>query len=170
MQLLGKESDDIDIALDDIYGEEFAKLIQQYLNKDMGETDKKVNFGVIKANTEKGKHLETAAIKVHDIFIDLVNLRSDDYTNTSKQQIGTPKEDAMRRDLTINSMFYNINASEVEDFTGMGLQDMQAKLIRTPLKAVDTFMDDPLRMIRSVRFAHRFGFMIHEEIVQAAQN
>jgi len=74
VQLLGKESDDIDIALDDIYGEEFAKLIQQYLNKDMGETDKKVNFGVIKANTEKGKHLETAAIKVHDIFIDLVNL------------------------------------------------------------------------------------------------
>jgi len=67
-------------------------------------------------------------------------------------------------------MFYNINASEVEDFTGMGLQDMQAKLIRTPLKAVDTFMDDPLRMIRSVRFAHRFGFTIHEEIVQAAQN
>ena len=57
MQLLGKESDDIDIALDDIYGEEFAKLIQQYLNKDMGETDKKVNFGVIKVNTEKGKHL-----------------------------------------------------------------------------------------------------------------
>ena len=57
MQLLGKESDDIDIALDDIYGEECAKLIQQYLNKDMGETDKQVNFGVIKVNTEKGKHL-----------------------------------------------------------------------------------------------------------------
>jgi tRNA nucleotidyltransferase (CCA-adding enzyme) len=67
-------------------------------------------------------------------------------------------------------MFYNINTSEVEDFTGMGLQDVKAKLIRTPLKAVDTFMDDPLRMIRSVRFAHRFGFTIHEEIVQAAQN
>ena len=131
----------------------------------MAETDKKVSFGVIKANSEKGKHLETAAIKVHDIFIDLVNLRSDDYTNTSKQQIGTPKEDAMRRDLTINSMFYNINTRKIEDFTEMGLQDMQAKVIRTPLKAVETFIDDPLRLIRSVRFAHRFDFTIHEDIV-----
>ena len=106
---MGKESDDIDIALDNIHGEDFAKYIREYINKD--DCNKIVQFGVIKANAEKSKHLETAAIKIHDVFIDLVNLRSEEiYTlNSSDKLFGTPKEDAFRRDLTINSLFYNIN-------------------------------------------------------------
>jgi tRNA nucleotidyltransferase (CCA-adding enzyme) len=75
---------------------------------------------VIKANCEKSKHLETATIRVHGIFIDLVNLRSEKYSDNSRVptiEIGTPEEDAFRRDLTINSMFYNINKGEIEDLT-----------------------------------------------------
>jgi tRNA nucleotidyltransferase (CCA-adding enzyme) len=53
-------------------------------------------------------------------------------------------------------MFYNINEAKVEDFTQKGIQDMHAKVIRTPLPALETFMDDPLRVVRSVRFANRF--------------
>lgn len=113
-KLMGKESKDIDIALDDIYGEDYAKLICKKLYN--GE----VKYGVVKANSEKSKHLETATLKVHGIFIDLVNLRSETYTEESRVpqiKIGTPEEDAYRRDLTINAMFYNINKGVVEDLT-----------------------------------------------------
>jgi tRNA nucleotidyltransferase/poly(A) polymerase len=67
------------------------------------------------------KHLETAVIKIQDQYIDLVNLRSEEYGEESRVpeiKIGTPEQDAYRRDLTINSMFYNINKGIVEDFTG----------------------------------------------------
>ena len=86
---------------------------------------------------EQSKHLEVACMKVHGIMIDLVNLRAEDYTEDSRIptiRIGTPKEDAMRRDLTINSMFYNINESKVEDYTEKGIPDLKAGIVRTPLE------------------------------------
>lgn len=96
-KLLGKDSDDIDIALDDMYGEEFAKLIDARLNADKAAASdghkNKQHFGVIKANNEKSKHLETATIKVEGLMIDLVNLRSETYTEESRVptiEIGTP--------------------------------------------------------------------------------
>lgn len=131
---MGTESDDIDIALDDMYGQEFAKLISEHLNKE--ENSDKKRFGVIKANSDKSKHLETATIRVGDMWIDLVNLRSETYSEDSRVpeiQIGTPEQDAFRRDLTINSMFYNINEGKVEDFTGKGIEDLKNKILRTPL-------------------------------------
>lgn len=131
---MGIESDDIDIALDDMYGQEFAKLISEHLNKE--ENSDKKRFGVIKANSDKSKHLETATIRVNDMWIDLVNLRSETYSEDSRVpeiQIGTPEQDAFRRDLTINSMFYNINEGKVEDFTGKGIEDLKNRILRTPL-------------------------------------
>lgn len=116
---MGKESQDIDIALDDMYGEEFAKLLNEKLHPDGSK-----KFGVIKSNSEKSKHLETATLRVHGLMIDLVNLRCEKYTEDSRVptiDIGTPEEDAYRRDLTINSLFYNINSGKVEDFTKRGI-------------------------------------------------
>ena len=52
------------------------------------------------------------------------------------QTLGTPKEDAARRDLTINALFYNINEDKIEDFTGKGLSDLEAGIIRTPLDPI----------------------------------
>jgi len=89
---MGIESDDIDIALDDMYGQEFAKLISEHLNKE--DNIEKKRFGIIKANSEKSKHLETATIKIGDVSIDLVNLRSETYSLNSRVptiEIGTPK-------------------------------------------------------------------------------
>lgn len=127
-KLMGKSSDDIDIALDDMYGEELAEMLRQKIFEEdsaNGKVDpKKANakgYGVIKSNSDKSKHLETAVIKVMGEFIDLVNLRSEEYAQDSRVpviKIGTPLEDALRRDLTINSMFYNINTNQVEDLTG----------------------------------------------------
>jgi len=177
VKLLGKDSDDIDIALDDMYGEEFAKLIDEKLNADMTSNSSnhqnKQHFGVIKANSEKSKHLETATIKVEGLMIDLVNLRSEQYTEDSRVPtiaIGTPTEDAYRRDLTINSLFYNINEERIEDLTGKGLADLRRGIIRTPLEPLQTFLDDPLRVLRTIRFANRFEFEIVPEIVVAAKD
>ena len=85
-------------------------------------------------------------------------------------KLGTPTEDAYRRDLTINSLFYNINERKVEDFTGLGLKDLKEKIVRTPLEPKQTFMDDPLRLLRTIRFANRFEFTIHPDIFEAAKD
>ena len=92
---------------------------------------------MIKANNELSKHLETATIRVEGLMIDLVNLRSEEYAQDSRvptMELGTPSEDAYRRDLTINSLFYNVNEERVEDLTGHGIADLQAGVIRTPLE------------------------------------
>ena len=104
--------------------------------------------------------------KYGDIELDFVNLRTEAYTEESrvpKVSIGTPAQDALRRDLTINSLFYNIHTRLVEDFTGLGLADLRRAIIRTPLPALVTLQDDPLRALRVLRFACRFDFTIAEE-------
>lgn len=173
---MGLESDDIDVALDNMCGEDFAKLICEHLDSNVDASDdaaSKTSYHVIKANSEKSKHLETATIRIDDFAVDLVNLRSETYTENSRVplvEIGTPEQDAYRRDLTINSLFYNINESRIEDWTGLGLQDIRDRIIRTPLDPVQTFLDDPLRLLRTVRFASRFDFTIVPQIEAAAKN
>ena len=148
-KLLGKESDDIDIALNDMKGSTLANLINEELYPG------KNKVGIIQQNVEKGKNLETATIKVCQTWIDLVNLRCDD-----KNKIGTPLTDAERRDLSINSLFYNINEEKVEDFTNKGIHDLENGIIETPIDAEITFRDDPLRILRMLRFAIKYKFKI----------
>ena len=163
---MGKESCDIDIALDDMFGEEFAQMLCDKLYQG---SDKK-KFGVIKANSEKSKHLETATIRVHGMMIDLVNLRQGRQSAEGSEQYGSAQEDAYLRDLTINALFYNINKSKVEDYTQMGINDLKLKNLRTPLEPLQTFLDDPLRVLRTIRFATRFDFKIVEDIYIAAKD
>ncbi len=79
-------------------------------------------------------------------------------------------EDAQRRDFTINALFYNINDDCVEDYCGTGLQDLQQGLIKTPISPFITFKDDPLRVLRAIRFCSRFNFVLDTELLQAASN
>jgi len=152
-KLLGKESDDIDIALSDMKGSKLASLINEelYPGKD--------KVGIIQQNAEKGKHLETATIKICNIWIDFVNLRSEE-----ENVIGTPLTDAERRDLSINSLFYNINEKKVEDWTKKGVDDLKNGIIETPIDAHITFKDDPLRILRMLRFALKYKFSISDNI------
>jgi tRNA nucleotidyltransferase (CCA-adding enzyme) len=133
-----------------------------------------LNVAVIKPNPSKSKHLETAHVVLLDKFVvDFVNLRTDQYCAASRiptVTIGTPSEDAHRRDLTINSLFYNIHSGEVEDFTSLGLMDLNQSLVRTPLSALQTLSDDPLRSLRVVRFACRLNFRIHDDLAMACNN
>lgn len=167
-KLMGRSSLDIDIALDDLMGREFADRVNEYLRAHGEETH---HVAVIMSNPEQSKHLETARMKVRGIWIDLVNLRSEEYAHHSRiptMTFGTPEEDAFRRDFTINSLFYNINTGLIEDFTKQGLADLRAGIIRTPMPPKETFMDDPLRVLRAVRFASRFGFELEESLLEAA--
>ncbi|OBT82310.1 hypothetical protein VE02_08202 [Pseudogymnoascus sp. 03VT05] len=75
-------------------------------------------------------------------------------------EFGTASEDAFRRDATINALFYDVDKQQVEDFTGRGLDDMAAGIIGTPLEPYQTFIDDPLRVLRTIRFASKLGYSI----------
>eukprot|EP01041_Mallomonas_annulata_P003982 gene3982-7934_t len=170
-KLLGFESkNDIDIALDNMSGTEFAAALNRWSKTNM---NKLFRVGVIQQNPEKSKHLETATVQIGIYSIDFVNLRTETYAENSRIpiiQIGTPVEDALRRDLTINSLFYNINTKQLEDFTEKGLLDLSTGTIRTPLPSLITLLDDPLRILRAIRFACRFQFTINDELYQAANN
>ncbi|PGH03326.1 hypothetical protein AJ79_07404 [Helicocarpus griseus UAMH5409] len=180
-KLLGAESHDIDVAINSMTGEKFGEGLKEYLDIP-GNLDKYRNHaGVatavdfiklhkIEKNPEKSKHLETSTTKIFGLDIDLVNLRKETYTDDSRNpqiEMGTPEEDALRRDATVNSLFYNIHTESVEDFTGKGLQDMAHKIIRTPMAPFQTFKDDPLRVLRLLRFASRLGYTIDKETEDA---
>lgn len=163
---------DIDIALDDMLGREFAEHLNEYLK---GQGEETHSVGVVLKNPEKSKHLETATMKVGSFWIDFVNLRAEEYTQQDSRipdlmRIGTASEDALRRDLTINSLFYNINTGQVEDWTGRGFDDLRKGIVATPLPPLTTLLDDPLRVLRSIRFAARLRFTMDDELVEAAKD
>lgn len=182
-KLLGVGSHDIDVAINKMTGEHFGLKMLEYLKSpgnaekhalETGES-KKIMTGLhtIKANPEASKNLETATIKIMGIDLDLVNLRKETYNEVSRNpqmEFGTAEEDAMRRDATVNAMFYNLNSKEIEDFTGRGFEDMAAKIIRTPLEPYQTFVDDPLRVLRLIRFASRLNYTIEPDTANAMGN
>ena len=195
-KLLGVPSHDIDVAINKMTGYQFGLCLKEYLeipgnperyglegvatsdkqSQKAGTTDKSKTVGglhKIEANPEKSKHLETVTTRILGLYIDLVNLRKETYTEDSRNpqmEFGTPEEDAMRRDATVNAMFYNINTEEIEDFTGRGHDDMRDKIIRTPLEPYQTFKDDPLRVLRLIRFASRLDYKIEQEALTAMRN
>jgi tRNA nucleotidyltransferase (CCA-adding enzyme) len=93
-----------------------------------------------------------------------------DNIRCAAQKFGTPSEDAQRRDATINALFYNVHTRLVEDHTSRGVSDLQEGVIRTPLAPFQTLLDDPLRMLRYIRSASRFGFTLDEGIAEAVKD
>lgn len=168
-KLLVQDNADIDVAVNIATGVQFASHVQHYLSQ-TGVTEK-FDCNTIGRNVEQSKHLETAVARFMGFDLDFVNLRSEEYADDSRiperMRFGTPKEDAERRDLTINSLFYNLHTEVVEDWTGYGLQDIKNGIIRTPLDPIMTFKDDPLRVLRAVRFASRLNFKITPELKAA---
>lgn len=167
-KLLGRESHDIDVAINAMTGVTFAEHMCNFCDTPEAIRDHNIgkndigNLHNVARNPEKSKNLETAMVKIFGLDLDFVNLRKEVYADNSRNPImefGTAEEDAFRRDATINAVFYNLNSDEIEDYTG-GVADMEAKLIKTPLEPLKTFTDDPLRVLRLVRFASRLEFTI----------
>jgi tRNA nucleotidyltransferase (CCA-adding enzyme) len=180
-KLLGVQSHDIDVAINKMTGYQFGLRLKEYLDAPGnaekyglgGVTKKAGSLSKIAANPDQSKHLETVTTRVLGLDLDLVNLRKETYTEDSRNpqiEFGTPEEDAMRRDATINAMFYNITTSTIEDFTGRGYEDLQKHVIRTPLEPYTTFKDDPLRVLRLIRFASRLDYQIDPEARTAMGN
>jgi tRNA nucleotidyltransferase/poly(A) polymerase len=209
---MGKECDDIDVALDKMTGAQFGRVLAQepgirkvatsVFDKDgkslprlntaeveratdvpkpvqdqidaINETGvvqsvaktKGGNFvvsywtagNIIAANPDQSKHLETLTVRIYGQDVDLVNLRTETYADSRipEMKFGSAQQDAARRDLTINAMFYNLNTASVEDLTGKGVEDLASMTLRTPIDPVQTFIDDPLRILRVLRFHSRY--------------
>lgn len=166
-RLIGNSSNDIDIAVSNMSGLDFANLVVQYL--EWHDMDFKTPT-VIKANPDQSKHLETAMLEINGLSIDFVNLRKETYADSRIPTIefGTIEEDAKRRDLTVNALYYNLHTKKVEDYVG-GLKDLDYSIAKTPIDPVQTFIDDPLRIYRCVRFATKYNLTVEENIIWAAR-
>jgi putative nucleotidyltransferase with HDIG domain len=113
------------------------------------------------------KNFGTAQIKLPDFEIEFVGARKESYKNHSRKpevESGTLEDDLLRRDFTINTLAVElhkkISGNVIDNFDG--IKHLQEKIIKTPSEPSRTFSDDPLRMMRAIRFATQLGFTIEE--------
>ena len=148
--MLGIPSDDIDVVIEGD-GIKFAQEFAHWFDPDLSV----VVF----------KRFGTAKIADKGLDFDFVGARKESYDPTSRNpsvQNGTIFDDISRRDLTINAMALSLHPDTLGDLVDPfnGQKDLERGLIQTPIEPNETFKDDPLRMLRAVRFAARFGFKI----------
>ena len=157
---LERPSDDIDVVVVGS-GIEVASELKKMLGK--------------RAHLSVFKNFGTAQVKFHDMEIEFVGARKESYSHDSRKPIvenGTLEDDQNRRDFTINAMAICLNKSRfgelVDPFNGIA--DLQDGIIATPLDPEITFSDDPLRMMRCIRFATQLNFQIEGETFRALEN
>lgn len=158
-KILGKPSKDLDISIDSMTGEQFGNFLAEYNRlhhlKAVGRMQ------TTESRPEQIKNLAVSFVTIYGQPVEILSLRKEEYRPGDRNPIrvsrATPEEDALRRDLTINALFYNCTTGKIEDFTGKGLQDLKTLTLRTPVDPIRTFEDDPLRLLRVLRFHARYG-------------
>lgn len=153
-EILGSEIKDVDIAVDlPNGGIEFAKWLRKKRLL-AGMPILFLKFGTAKLRLRRFPEEE----------IELVQTRAEKYTKKTSRcpevVSGTLQEDCFRRDFTVNTLYRNISTGEILDMTGRGIADIKRGIIRTPMNPDETFDDDPVRVLRCLRFAARFGWEI----------
>jgi poly(A) polymerase len=116
----------------------------------------------------------TAMLHLDDATVEFVGARKESYDRSSRKpavSAGTLEDDLARRDFTINAMAASLNGQDqgalVDPHGGRG--DLEARLIRTPLDPRATFSDDPLRILRAMRFSAQLGFTVDADVLRAAE-
>jgi poly(A) polymerase len=155
--LLGRQSKDIDIVVVGS-GIELARKVAK-------ETGPDTTLSLFKS-------FGTAMLKFEDAEIEFVGARKESYRRESRKPVvenGTLEDDQSRRDFTINTLAIGLHAAQygqlIDPFNG--LDDIKNRIIRTPLNPDITFSDDPLRMLRAIRFASQLDFEIEKETFDA---
>ena len=103
----------------------------------------------------------TAMVRVEGVDIELVTARKESYDSDSRKpivQAATYLEDTLRRDFTVNTLMRSVQTGELVDPLGIGVDDLRNRVLRTPCDPDATFIDDPLRMLRAIRFRWKLGF------------
>ncbi len=115
----------------------------------------------------------TASFSYHGLRLEFVATRKEIYHKGSRfpqVSFGNLKDDVLRRDFTINSLLLQISTAKLIDLTGLGMADLQARLIRCIGNPKHKFREDPLRLLRALRFAVRFNFSLEPATLEAWQS
>jgi len=154
------------------------------LNKSVKDIDFTVvgdalEFAQIIANEFNSKAIiyerfRTALVPIGEYQLEFVGTRKEVYTKNSRNPIvetGSLKDDIYRRDFTINSMAISLNKINYGEFIDLlnGKTDLENKIIRTPFNSIDTYNEDPLRMMRCLRFASQLNFEIEEQSLKSIE-
>jgi len=152
-RLLGRSTKDIDIVCQDdgvALAQEFSRLTG------------------LESGLKQYSRYGVAMIRYEDYEIEFVGARKESYSRDSRKpevEKGTLEDDQLRRDFTINALAFSLNTWEnpeiIDPFNG--LQDLEDRILRTPTDPDKTFSDDPLRMMRAIRFATQLRFQIHPQ-------
>ena len=159
-KIMGNPSKDIDIVVscDNNGGIRLAQFLSKKLNG---------------TNVVIFERFGTAQVVINGMDIEFVMTRKEEYDGLTRKPVvsfGTIEDDVMRRDLTINSLLYNISTEEILDLTGKGFEDIKKGVIRTTNEPNFIFQQDPLRLLRAIRFATRFDFIIAIDTFNAIIN
>ena len=158
--LLGRKSPtDIDFVTESS-GIELAQAVAKCINP--------------KTKVSVFKTYGTAMFRYENLELEFVGARKESYSVDSRNpqvEQGTLEDDQKRRDFTVNAMAISLNKDNfgelIDPFNGM--EDMEQKILRTPLEPVQTYSDDPLRMMRAIRFASTLGFSIEQKSLEAIE-
>ena len=178
---------DIDFVLDNISGREFCQWVQvhehlQQQNLPFSTSSKPCSTSSSSSSNSNSPsqspsnvpsdHLQTATLHVNGFDLDFGCFRLEKYSKDSRipedVRVASAVQDAWRRDLTINALFYNINTNQVEDWTEQGLQDLKLGQIATPLPPLPSLLQDPLRVLRAIRFAAQLSFDLNPRLFKTA--
>ena len=163
-KLLGNEIKDIDLVVElPDGGIELAEYLHRQ-NKLSGDI---VTFPKYGTAMFRLKHYPK-------IEIEVVHTRNEKYPDPNSrnpiQNFGTIEEDCLRRDLTINALYYNISKNELVDVCGHSIEDIKNKVINTPCDPNLTYQDDPVRILRCIRFATIYNWNIKPHVYQALKD
>ena len=171
--VMGKDPKDLDLMVNKVNGGiEFANWVTQRIGNHKHGSNPVIfpRFGTAKFNLNGITH---NGLDLSGMDIEAVMPRAEKYSAGSrKPEVGfsSLQGDAERRDLTVNALFKNLSTGEILDLTGKGMQDIQKGIVRTPLEPSKTFTDDPLRMLRVVRFYAKYNWSIPKHIIKALKN